>query len=263
MGRPGLQDPTQKHRGPSQLQGLRGPGLGLDAVFPGPQTSEQAPQQPPPSCCPDTHGTPSLQAAAHTGARRRLAHTHTGAAHCPPDSAPHDLRLPGPSTSRPGDLLCCVVSLGPAGEPLLSLGLGAPSGSRPTVTGPSQGGRQPTTSASAGAGPTASQGAAAGDPEGPGSRQDLGHCSPRAYSHGGPGPACPVSGDSPGCGACVACPGPGAGHVSGHRAPVTGPAWLSPEDVTAAPSLPQWRGRTPYLPASEATLVAGGHLLAF
>lgn len=34
------------------------------------------------------------------------------------------------------------------------------------------------------------------------------------------------------------------------------------EDLPAAPSLPQRRGRTPYLPVSEATLVAGGHLLA-
>lgn len=53
-----------------------------------------------------------------------------------------------------------------------------------------------------------------------------------------------------------------AGCVSGHRVPFLGPVWLSPEDLPAAPSLPLRWGRTPYLPASEATLVAGGHLLA-
>lgn len=46
------------------------------------------------------------------------------------------------------------------------------------------------------------------------------------------------------------------------RGALWGPVWLSPEDLPAAPSLPLWRGQTPYLPASEATLVAGGYLLA-
>lgn len=41
-----------------------------------------------------------------------------------------------------------------------------------------------------------------------------------------------------------------------------GPVWHLPEALPEAPSLPLRRGRIPYLPVSEATLVAGGHLLA-
>lgn len=95
-------------------------------------------------------------------------------------------------------------------------------------------------------------------------RKDLGHCSPGACSCR-PRARWPVSG----CSAWVLGPMRpvqgrelAAGCVRGHRVPFLGPVRLSPEDLPAAPSLPLQRGQTPYLPASEATLVAGGHLLA-
>lgn len=206
-------------------------------MLPGPQAPEQASRQPAPRRRPDAHHTPSLP--------RAPPHPHR-CAHSPPDTE-HDSRAPGPPAPPGlGGPCCCVASLGPAGGPALTWASGplCPAQGQ-TVSGPSRGGQ------AAGSPTTCQPVWTPGDPRGAqGSGRDLGHCPPSAYS-------CWAKAGLP----CIGSLSLGSGPVW----PVQGQeldSWLSPEDLTTAPSPPRRRGQTPYLPASEATLVAGGHLLA-
>lgn len=105
-------------------------------------------------------------------------------------------------------------------------------------------------------------GCSVGDPKGAGPRQDPGHSRGARSRWPGAG--------SPQVQLLSWVLGPRGLSRAGRRpldvwAGAGRPPWAGlalAEDLPTAPSLPRRWGRTPYLPASEATLVAGSHLLA-